>query len=297
MRSPLLFCLTVALFVSCKDIDSIKNQHRDVAYALDSEAQKLDIFIPAGKGPFPAVILIHSGSFRAGDKKMAYPKALRLVKQGYVAIPVNYRLSGEATFPAAVHDCKAAIRFVRAHADAYKVQADKIACWGTSAGGNLAAMMATSAGDSLMAGTVGQHLAESTSVQATVIWYAPINLGTLAEQAQQLKLGEKFEATMATEYLGVEVGDHAHTALIATADPTSYLDPNDPPFLVQVGDKDAVIPYLQSQAFASALKQTLPSNQVIYTELAGAGHGGKPFGNDANFRRVINFLDEHLKQE
>ncbi|MAJ32060.1 MAG: hypothetical protein CMC18_05315, partial [Flavobacteriaceae bacterium] len=86
--------------------------YRNISYSSASEAQKMDIYLPKGEGPFPAVFVIHGGAFKAGDKSAMLPYANDLVNRGFVACSINYRLSTEATFPAAVHDTKAAVRYI-----------------------------------------------------------------------------------------------------------------------------------------------------------------------------------------
>ena len=114
----------------------IKNKFLDIAYADKSKAEKLDIYLPnEGKGPFPVIIFIHGGAFMFGDKAddQVNP-ALEGVKRGYAVVSVNYRMSGEAVFPAAIQDVKAAIRFVRANAAKYHLDPKRIASFGNSAG-------------------------------------------------------------------------------------------------------------------------------------------------------------------
>ena len=119
----------------------------NIAYANTSATQVLDLYLPEGNGPFPVVVNIHPGGFFTGDKEMVPgTPGKAMLEAGYAIASINYRLSGEATFPAAVQDAKAAVRFLRANAAEYKLNPDKIAAFGQSAGGNLASMLGT-AGD------------------------------------------------------------------------------------------------------------------------------------------------------
>ena len=119
----------------------------NIAYATTSGTQVLDLYLPEGNGPFPVVVNIHPGGFFTGDKDMVPgTPGKAMLEAGYAIASINYRLSGEATFPAAVQDAKAAVRFLRANAAKYKLNPDKIAAFGQSAGGNLASMLGT-AGD------------------------------------------------------------------------------------------------------------------------------------------------------
>ena len=130
------------------DTSSIKTQSLDVAYADASESQKLDIYLPnSGSGPFPVIVAIHGGAFLMGDKADGQlTPMLAGLDRGYAVVSINYRLSNEAKFPAQINDVKAAIRFVRANAGTYGLDPNKIAAWGGSSGGYLAAMLGTSGG-------------------------------------------------------------------------------------------------------------------------------------------------------
>ncbi|MEM6735485.1 MAG: alpha/beta hydrolase [Bacteroidota bacterium] len=276
-------------------MSSIKQKHLNVAYANDSDKQKMDIFIPEAEGLFPAVVLIHGGGFKAGDKKMEYFKAKKLVENGYVAVSVNYRLSGEAVFPAAVHDVKAAIRFIKANADKYAINPNKIGTWGVSAGGNLSAMMGTSAGNDFADGIVGNFMNESTRIQACIDWFGPINFATMTLHAKQLRFKKSFDVTIESKYIGADAADPANNSLVQSANPATYIDENDPPFYIQVGDKDPLVPFLQSQEFANELLEVLGKKRVKFDILESAGHGGSHFNREENLNKVIAFLDEHLK--
>ena len=276
-------------------MSSIENKYLNVFYANDADAQKMDIFIPEGIGPFPTVILIHGGGFKAGDKKSQYSLAKELVAHDYVAIAVNYRLSGEAIFPAAVHDVKAAIRFLRANARKYAIDPDKIGTWGASAGGNLSAMMGTSAGNEFLEGNVGDYKEVSSRIQACVNWFGPINFATMIDEARQLGFKESFGVAIESSYIGVDASDPTNFNLVQLANPTTYIDKDDPPFFVQAGNKDPLIPYTQSQNFATALSKELGDDKVYFELIEGAKHGGAKFTNEENIAKVIAFFDKHLK--
>jgi acetyl esterase/lipase len=121
---------------------STKTKFTDIAYATTSETQKLDIYLPnEGKDPFPVIIAFHGGGFSEGDKSSDYTDhMLQGLNHGYAVVTVDYRLSGEAKFPASINDAKAAIRFIKVNAAQYNLNPNKIALWGSSAGGNLAAL-------------------------------------------------------------------------------------------------------------------------------------------------------------
>ncbi|TDM09843.1 MAG: alpha/beta hydrolase [Ideonella sp. MAG2] len=267
----------------------------NVAYASTSAAQKMDIYMPAGAGPFPAVVLIHGGAFKAGDKAMDAANAATLVANGYVAVAINYRLSGEAKFPAAVHDAKAAVRYIRAKASEYRINPDKIGVWGASAGGHLSAMLGTTGGDTYLEGTEGAYLGVSSRVQASVDWFGPINFATMVSEGLALGFASSYNVDNESAYLGVNANDPTNNELVQQSNPSRYIDAQDPPFWIQVGGADPLIPYTQSLNFYTALKAVLGDAKVSYEKLEGAGHGGAPFSTTANLDKVVAFLNSHLK--
>jgi acetyl esterase/lipase len=129
------------------DVSHIQRKWLDMAYASRSPAQKLDIYLPPqGEGPYPVILDIHGGEFAHGDKRdMKVLNALKGLDRGFAVVGVNYRLSGEAIFPAALQDIKAAIRWLRANASAFQLDAAHIGAFGGSSGGNLAAMVCLTA--------------------------------------------------------------------------------------------------------------------------------------------------------
>ena len=295
MQNKVIQFIILLIIGGCTDMSSIKTKYLDVSYANKSDAQKLDIFLPEGNGPFPGVLLIHGGGFKAGDKKATYSLAKKLVSSGYAAICVNYRLSGEATFPAAVHDIKAAIRYVRGNARRYKIAPDKMATWGSSAGGNLSAMMGTSSGNEFIDGAIGNYQNESTKIQACVDWFGPIDFSKMVDDAKQLGFKENFGVALESKYIGADATKPSNFDLVQKANPSHYIDETDAPFYVQVGDQDPLIPYLQSQNFADALREKLGNGKVNFDLIKGGKHGGKKFSSTENLNKVIAFLDKHLK--
>jgi acetyl esterase/lipase len=296
---------SVFSLLSCSKNDEITNlatstlteaqTFTDVPYASTSNAQKMDITIPAGVGPFPAVVLIHGGAFKAGDKAMEATNAATLVANGYVAISINYRLSGEAVFPAAVHDAKSAIRFIRANASYYRINPDKIGTWGASAGGYFSAILGTSGGDAYLEGTEGNYLTTSSKVQACIDWFGPINFSTMVSEGLNLGFVSTYNVDNESQFLGVDANNPTNIAIVNKANPTTYIDSNDPPFWIQVGSLDPLIPYTQSLNFYNSLNSILGPSKVGYELLSGAGHGGALFSTDTNLAKAITFLDSKLK--
>jgi len=267
----------------------------DVAYATTSTAQKMDIYLPAGNGPFPVVVFIHGGAFKMGNKEMETTNAAFLVSKGYAAVTINYRLSGEAKFPAQIQDCKAAIRFLRANAAKYKLNPDKIASWGASAGGNLSALLGTSSGISELEGSELGNSSFSSKVLVSVDWFGPINFSTM--DAEAAALGFTITTNSATSPESQLMGAAVPTIpnQVAKANPTTYITTDDAAFFIQVGDADRNIPYTQSKNFYDALVAVKGTTNVSFELIAGAGHGGTQFTASSNMEKVLAFLDKYMK--
>lgn len=279
---------------------SVTPAQKDLPYASGAGTQKLDLYLPQGSGPFPVIVNIHGGGFKLGDKSMVGAAiGQAFLDAGYAIASIDYRLSGEATFPAAVLDAKAAVRFLRANAAKYNLDPNKIVAFGQSAGGNIAAMLGTSgdiaAFDDAKLGSAGV----SSRVQAVVDWFGPTDFGQMDAQAkaqgcsssdQTHNTASSFESL----YLGATVPSAPD--LVKQANPITYISADDPPFLIQKGDQDCTVPIENTKMLADALKAA--GNDVQYDLLAGVGHGDSGstlvFEGSANIQRVLAFLKEKL---
>jgi acetyl esterase/lipase len=300
-----LFVAASFLMMSCSNDEVIDDSEttastsattfKDVAYATTSSAQKMDIYLPEGNGPFPVVVLIHGGAFMTGDKSGEASNAAALVANGIAAVSINYRLSSEAIFPAQMHDCKAAVRFLRANATKYKLNPDKIGSWGASAGGNLSALLGTSSGVAELEGASLGNSGFSSAVIASVDWFGPINFLTM--DAEATALGFTINTNSATSPESKLIGAAVQTVpdLVAKANPTTYITSDDAAFFIQVGSLDRNIPYTQSLNFYYALKDVKGTTDVSYELLNGAGHGGSQFSTSANMAKVMAFFTRYLK--
>jgi acetyl esterase/lipase len=282
------------------DTSSIENKHLDVEYAGPFSAQKLDIYLPnEGEGPFPVIVAIHGGGFMRGDKTGPdIAPMLEGVNRGYAVVSVNYRLSGEALFPSAISDVKAAIRYVKANAEKYNLNPEKVATWGGSAGGNLAALAGTSGDEDSLNGRHTENLEYSSEVQAVVDWYGQIDFLKLDEQFAASgitpKLGERGrDESPESKYIGGNITEKVEE--VKKANPTTYITENDPAFFIQHGTADPNVPTQQSIDFAEKLTNVLGEDRVELTLLKDAVHGGEPFNSKENLEEVFGFLDKALK--
>ena len=282
-------------------IDQIQRKHLDIAYAARSPAQKLDIYWPAeGSGPYPVILYIHGGAFLGGDKRDTQLKPMLAgLDYGYVVVSINYRLSGEAIFPALVHDVKAAIRWVRANATTYQFDPNKIAAWGGSAGGYQALMAGVTAGIAGLEDMNQGNPQQAAYVQAVVDWFGPTDFLKMDEQltASGLKPepGGEHSGPDSPELrlLGRQITRAPE--MVRTANPETYIRPGAPPFFIQHGTRDGTVPFQQSVNMAEKLTRVLGKDKVELSLLDGAGHGGPEFQTPENIRKVFNFLDRHLK--
>lgn len=274
--------------------------YKDVAYTPTTGTQKLDIYLPKGDGPFPVIINIHGGGFKFGDKGMVdAATGQAFLQAGYAIASIDYRLSGKATFPAAILDAKAAVRFLRANAPKYKLDPDKFLAFGQSAGGNIAAMLGTTGDVAEFDDATLGNPEVSSRVQAVIDWFGPTDFGQMDAQAkaqgcsasdQKHNASDSFESL----YLGVAVPDAPD--LVKKANPITYISKDDVPFLIQKGDQDCTVPIENTKMLADALQSA--ALDVRYDLLQGTGHGdtgSKPvFASAGNIQVVMDFLNTKL---
>jgi acetyl esterase/lipase len=279
--------------------DYIKRKWIDIEYATQSQAQKLDIYLPdEGDGPYPVIVSIHGGAFKSGDKGDGQVNAmLEGLRRGYAVVSINYRLSGEAIWPAQIQDVKAAIRWIRANSKQYKLHPEKIAAWGGSAGGHLSAITGTSGNvkelEDMSQGNAGQ----SSRIQAVVDWFGPTDFLKMDEQAKESKVANPQVHSVPDSPESQLIGKNLQDApdLVKAANPETYISKDDPPFFIQHGFNDPLVAYPQSVNFAEKLEQTLGKEKVTIELIPGTGHGGPAFQTEQNLNKVFAFLDKYLK--
>ena len=263
--------------------------HTDVAYVSNGHArQKLDLYLPPQGELRPLVIWIHGGAFRMGSKESIVhdPLLSDVLTQGYALASINYRLSQHALFPAQIEDCKAAVRWLRAHAADFKLDPARFAAWGPSAGGHLAAMLGTTG--HVTEFDVGAHTDVSSRVQCVVDYFGPTDF--LQMDAQRLPDGMVHDAADSPESELVGGPIQENPEKVARADPITYVRADAPPFLIVHGDHDPLVPYGQSGLLVEALKRA--GVDVTFYTVTGAGHG--QFTDPAVPDLTQAFLAKHL---
>ncbi len=260
----------------------VAQQHKDVVYAtVDGKKLGLDIYMPAGVQTPPLLVWVHGGAWRSGTKEGV---PMVFVEHGIATASLDFRLSTEARFPAAVHDIKAAIRFLRANASEYRYRTDRIAISGTSSGGHLAALVGVTNGHAALEGTVGDHPDQSSDVQAIVSYYGASNLTTILAQSTPHGLNVREPA------LKLLLGALPESAkeLAELASPVFHVDRSDPPLLLVHGDQDPQMPINQAHELEGAYKQL--GLDVSLDVVHGAAHGGNAFFSGDHLTRALEFL-------
>jgi acetyl esterase/lipase len=255
-----------------------------ITYAApDKQPLPLDLALPSsGAGPFPAVVCIHGGGFRKGSRDSYRKLIVKLAERGYVAVSVTYRLAPAHQFPAAVHDVKAAVRWLRKNARRYKIQPERIGATGASAGGHLAQFLGVTASVERFEGE--QNRGVSARVQAVVNFYGPSDFtrsyGKSVDAHEVLPL-----------WLGGELA--AARARHIEASPLYWVTPDAAPTLLIQGTKDKYVEYDQAVWLRDRLKASNVEAELLTLE--GAGHGFKGADAERAETALFAFFDKHLK--
>jgi acetyl esterase/lipase len=284
------------------DTSFVARKFLDIRYAYLSPAEMLDIYLPeVGEGPFPVILYIHGGAFMGCDKAdLQVLPMLQGLKRAYAVVAINYRMSGEAKFPALVMDAKAAVRWVRANARRYQLDPDRIAAWGGSAGGYLVSMLGVSAGIQELEDLRMGNPDQPCNVQAVVVWYGPTNFLKMDDQLAAIGLappeGMRHNEANSPESLILGRKITSIPIRVRAANPETYIREYLPPFFIQHGTRDPVVPVQQSIDFAGKLAQTIGKAKVWLELLEGAGHADPRFETPENVKKVLDFLDGYLKR-
>jgi len=278
-----LLALTAGFSLFAQESAAVRIE-RDVAYLPSNRVEKADLYLPANtasKGLRPAVLIIHGGGWNSGDKGAAREINIgtNLALHGYVGMSINYALStnGKVTWPQNLHDCKTAVRWLRANAPRLQIDPDRIGVIGGSAGGHLAAMLAvTGPADGLdPAQPYGEY---SCGVRCAVDLYGPADL----LQYHDVKMLGKTRAEAPELY--------------RAASPATYADPGDAPILILHGTADQTVDLKQSELLAAALEKAGTKHEFVMVE--GAPHTFHLQPKQRDLRPlVLGFLDRYLKAD
>jgi len=251
----------------------------------DGEHLQLNLARPkTGEGPFPTVLCIHGGGFRAGKRESYDGLCIKLAERGYVAATMTYRLAPKHQFPAAVHDTKAAVRWLRANAEKYKINPAKLGTTGGSAGGHLAQFLAVTANVPQFEGT-GGNPDQSSAVTCVVNVYGPSDFTQ--------SYGKSVDAA---EVLPLWLGGNLETAKVKHihASPLYWVTPNAAPTLCIHGTDDKYVAHEQAVWMVDKLRAAAVEAELLTLE--GAGHGFKGADAEKAELALFDYFEKHLKK-
>ncbi len=254
--------------------------------------QGLDLILPKDRAkaeqPSPLLVFIHGGAWRNGSKEGGIRRLGDiLVKTGFAGATINYRLSGEAQWPAQVHDCKAAIRWLRANSEKHGYDGDKIAVWGSSAGGHLVAMLGATGGVKEFEGDIGNHDATNSRVQAVVDYFGPSELLTMNDH--ESSIDHNASDSPESRLIGGAIQENKEKA--NNASPMTWVTKDDAPHLIVHGDRDMLVPFPQSKNYDARLDAAGVRSNLIHIE--GGGHG-QGFDTEKLTPLIVAFLEKEL---
>ena len=283
--------------ISKENTDKVGRKWLDINYAGDNQTgHLLDIYIPAkGEAPYPVIVTIAGSAFFSDSSKhWAYGLGESLLDHGFAIVAVNHRSSRDALFPAQINDIKGAVRFIRANASKYQLDTTFIGITGNSSGGHLAAMMGTSGGvDNYtvgektlsIEGNVGGNTKKSSRVDAVVDWYGPIAFQKMDSCGSEIM----HDAPDSPESILIGGPIQKNDDLCALANPMTYIDKNDPPFLIIHGDADPLVPHCQSVLLYQSLRKKCVECELITVPEGGHGEG---VWIDEYIQRMVIFFTE-----
>ncbi len=290
-----LLVLIQSQFVSGQTANPFKNIfpqgtviHDNIPYNNDTlKKHLLDIYLPANaKGKLPLIILIHGGGWLANDKyaDLGYMKKTiaELVSQGFALASIDYRWSTQAVFPAQIQDCNRAVSFLYDNADKYGFDKNRFAVLGWSAGGHLASLLGL-ANNNKVANFYMPNSSKDFKIKAVVDFYGPSELIMLP----------KGDDEKSPEGILLGAAPLTRPDLAKAASPVTYVDKNDPPFLIIHGEKDDIVSNKQSKLLHSWLKTEGVQNELIIVK--DAPHFGTMYDVEEIKVKVINFLSNILK--
>ena len=251
---------------------------------------RLDLAVPAGPGPFPAILCVHGGGWRGGSRKLFAETLKVLAGRGYVAAAVEYRLAPDHKFPAQIEDCKCEVRWLRANAAKYKVDPNRIGAVGFSAGGHLVCLLGLTTRADGLEGTgdlTPDAARQSSRVQAVVSFFGPTDF-TREDWDPKVQ-------PLITDFLGGTLKEKP--AVYAKASPVTYVRPDkdNPPFLIFHGTQDDIVRYSHAVLLVKKLHEVKAPAELVTME--GEGHGWKGEKLQESVAKTILFFDRHLKQE
>ena len=290
--------LTILFGTVCCCVGSVTQSaeilvEEDLTYGLVGETElKLDLARPNGDAPHPAIVFIHGGGWANGDRQRYRNSIEKAAKRGYMAVTISYRLmqfdreNKETTtatpiFPAQIHDAKAEIRWLRANAEKYHVDPNRIGVTGGSAGGHLSLLVGLTDPDSNLEGESG-NLNQSSRVQAVVNVFGPTEMADCYETSSVAWVFRLFTGGTPDEV----------PEQYKIASPLTYVSMDDPPVLTLHGDQDRLVPVEQAKLLDEKMKAVGASHTLMIFE--GQGHGFEKEHQQESMDAMWDFFDQHL---
>jgi len=257
---------------------------KDVPYVTNGhDRQKLDLLVPMSEEKLPLLVWIHGGGWEAGDKE---DRAFyRFLNQGFAVASINYRFSQHAIYPAQIEDCKAAIRWLRAHSEEFGLDPEKIAAGSASAGGHLVALLAATGHTRMF--DKGEYLEESSRIQAACDFFGPTDFtdydfqDTIFKDPDDSPLSRLVGGTVTQKI-----------ALLSLASPLCFVTSTHAPIIIIHGNKDNLVPLNQSQRYLDALAQANVESTLLIMDNQGHGFEGENY-----WREISTFFEKKLKPE
>lgn len=257
----------------------IKQQWHDIAY-MDGERHTLDVYLPnEGQGPFPVIVDIYGGGLIFGDKSShKLEPALRLLDKGYAVVSVDYSLIHQKDFPFQIYEIKAALRFLRAHADEYQLDMNRVALMGESSGAHLAVMTGVTASvDVLQNPFMGDNNNQPETVNAIIAMYGPYEFDQFVDQFNESGVTPKYAETGTVEsFEGQMFNQQAPKDVpqrVKMYSPKMYFNAEMPPILAFAGTADAVVPYQQTVNMINGAREFVSEDKAVLHLVEGTGHG------------------------
>lgn len=282
------------------ETDYIKQQWHDVAY-MDGDRHSMDIYLPNdGQGPFPVIVDIYGGGLIFGDKSShKLEPALRMLDKGYAVVSVDYSLIHQKDFPFQIYEIKAALRFLRAHADEYQLDMARVALMGESSGAHLAVMAGVSASvDALQNPFMGDNNNQPETVNAIIAMYGPYAFDQFVSQFEESCVTPKYAETGTAEsFEGQMFNKQAPKDVpqrVKNYNPEMYFNDQMPPILAFAGTADAVVPYQQTVNMIDAARQYVPEEKAVLHLVEGTGHGPASYMTPEFTDEKIAFLEKWL---
>lgn len=278
-RLALAFALGSLLAPAALADHEVEVRHR-IPYSRPADGELLlDAYLPRGEGPFPAVVVIHGGGWRSGDRFQLALHAWWFARKGIAAFAIDYRLAPLHPWPAQIHDCKAAVRWVKTHARECRVDPERVGAYGYSAGGHLAALLGTADGSAGLEGDAPEG-APDTRVAAVCAGGAPVEFRDTVPASKAL-----------VYWLGSTLDERPE--VYHAASPIAHVSPDDPPFLFYHGTADALVSPDEPRRMKEALEAAGVEAEIH--PVPGAGHILAALSPTA-VQKAARFFQEKLRQ-